>query len=299
LFTFCVGGIIPIPFILYFALYQRHPMGIFFLVLFILTSIVPLKFIPPVPNFILKFLRECFYHIIISNLRYFSIKMVWGKTLEPRQYMFLSVPHGLVPSAMGSVAPLIEEIFGGPPVKFGAADFFFRVPLMKEYMEFSSAIPASRDTLLKAINNGHSVCIVPDGVAGMFRVNDPDEVIYLRTHKGAARLALETGTPIVPCYVFGCTEQFSLWYDQFGILEFLARKLRLPLLFFWGRYGLWIPRRVPQTIIFGNPIPVSKQTSPNEEEVNNLQQKIVDEITRLFETHKQAYGWSSKKVRIE
>lgn len=149
------------------------------------------------------------------------------------------------------------------------------------------------------------VGIVPDGVAGIFKHNSASngrrlgpkgpkalkslenqrqkergtvfstdfrgqkELVAMKDRKGIARLALRSGTPVLPAYSFGNTaaprfargleafvrvkafiravhgafEAFSCWYDSFGILESFSRKAQASIFFFWGRFGLPIPRR--------------------------------------------------------
>lgn len=99
-------------------------------------------------------------------------------------------------------------------------------------------------------------------------------------------------------YSFGITRMFEISNDQYGILEWVSRKIRFPILLFWGRYFLWIPFRVPQTIALGKPIPVTKNEHPSAEEIDALHQKIMDETLRLFETHKKAYNWENVNLKF-
>lgn len=91
---------------------------------------------------------------------------------------------------------------------------------------------------------------------------------------------------------------FHIVNEPTGILEKISRKIRFPILLFWGRFGLWIALRVPQTIALGKPIPVKKNETPTQEEIDALHQKIMDETTRLFNTHKKAYGWEGVELKF-
>merc|ERR1712046_403407 len=93
---------------------------------------------------------------------------------------------------------------------------------------------------------------------------------------GLARLALRTGTSIVPTYSFGNTETFSAWYNPFGVMEKLSRKARAGMVVFWGRWYLPIPRRTCITLVIGKPIVVEKVDSPTNEEIDAVHTKLLD-----------------------
>eukprot|EP01126_Amoeba_proteus_P055724 TRINITY_DN6937_c0_g1_i2.p2 TRINITY_DN6937_c0_g1~~TRINITY_DN6937_c0_g1_i2.p2 ORF type:complete len:134 (-),score=23.31 TRINITY_DN6937_c0_g1_i2:113-514(-) len=132
----------------------------------------------------------------------------------------------------------------------------------------------------------------------MFHVDHNQEIVFYKTRKGFSKVALVTGTPVVPMYLFGVTSMFSTLTDPFGIMEFISRKSGIPLLLFWGRFGLWLPTRAPQTIVVGKPIPVKKNPNPSPEEIEELHEKIMSETLRLFETHKRSYGWENKTLKF-
>ena len=74
------------------------------------------------------------------------------------------------------------------------------------------------------------------------------QVVKLKTRKGLAKLALKTGTPIVPAYSVGNTAAYTAVFDRWGVLEALSRKAQASIFLYWGRFGLPIPRRANVTI---------------------------------------------------
>ena len=70
------------------------------------------------------------------------------------------------------------------------------------------------------------VAVVPDGIAGIFRTNAYDERVVLKSRKGIARLALRTGHAIVPAYSIGNTAAFSAFFDPWGVMERVSRKVQ-------------------------------------------------------------------------
>jgi hypothetical protein len=57
-----------------------------------------------------------------------------------------------------------------------------------------------------------------------------DEVIVLQSRKGLVKLALQIGASIVPCYLFGNTRLYSMYYGGSdgpvkNTLQWLSRKI--------------------------------------------------------------------------
>ena len=49
---------------------------------------------------------------------------------------------------------------------------------------------------------------------------------------------------------------------------------------------LWIvPRRTPVTVVVGSPIPVTKNENPTSEDISQLQDKYIEELTKLYKEH--------------
>lgn len=99
-------------------------------------------------------------------------------------------------------------------------------------------------------------------------------------------------------YSFGVTRMFKTTTDPCGFFEWISRKIRFPILIFWGRFFLWTAFRVPQTIALGKPIPVRKNEDPSSEDVDALHEKIMEETKKLFDTHKKAYDWENVELKF-
>jgi 1-acyl-sn-glycerol-3-phosphate acyltransferase len=69
-------------------------------------------------------------------------------------------------------------------------------------------------------------------------------VALLKGRKGFVRLALKTGAPLVPVYVFGNSKLLRLLKLP-ELFERMSRWSRISLTPFFGRFGLPIPFRLP------------------------------------------------------
>lgn len=91
------------------------------------------------------------------------------------------------------------------------------------------AVPANKHAIVHALKSNSKLSIIPGGVAEMFLENTHDtEVIKLKGRQGFIKLALQTGTPIVPIYAFGVSQAMRLVPGS-QFLAKLSRVLRVRL----------------------------------------------------------------------
>jgi hypothetical protein len=167
--------------------------------------------------------------------------------------------------------------------------------------------------------NKKSIGISTGGVAEVFETNSKtgDEVVVLKSRQGLVKLAMRTGAALVPCYLFGNTQLFSVWYGEEDTslreaIRSISRKIgetppslpasHLPpgfaVILFWGRFFLPVPYRVPVFGVMDEPIPVTQCDNPSDEEVERLHSLLMDRMVALFDKHKAAYGWGNKRLLI-
>ena len=76
---------------------------------------------------------------------------------------------------------------------------------------------------------------------------DPDKprdvVLYLQSRKGFIKLALQTGSPVVPVFGFNLDGSYGYWFPHGRFVEKLSRSMGFIPLVFWGRWG--IPFGIP------------------------------------------------------
>jgi 2-acylglycerol O-acyltransferase 2 len=120
---------------------------------------------------------------------------------------------------------------------------------------------------------------------------------YSIVRKGFLRLCVKHGVPVVPVYVFGATKMFRRL--QLPLLERLSRLIRMSIVVFFGVWGLPIPFRQRLSYVMGDPIaPEQKYNGAVEDQVDDMHQRFCDELIRLFERHKEAYGWGHKTLKL-
>lgn len=177
------------------------------------------------------------------------------------------------------------------------ASVVFRTPFLR-YFTLLKSTHVSAASITRSLEKGDNVGLVGDGIAGIFQGGKDDEVVALKNRKGLAKLALRTGAPLVPCYSFGNTEAFSLYYDSYGWMEWLSRKAQASIFVYWGKLGLPIPHRTNITMAVGDLITVEKVENPSQEQIDFVHQQLLDGVETTFNTYKASLGWGKKTMRF-
>ncbi len=209
-------------------------------------------------------------------------RMLLPSALLYRQY-FRVEPHGIenVPPGHvllianhsgqfaydGSMLAMAMLLAAEPPrLCRGMAEFFFwKTPWLGILANRMGMMAGTPENCIAMLNDGECVMVFPEGARG---ANKPFKKRYQlqRFGQGFMRLALETGTPIVPVGIVGAEEQ------QPGLANFedLGRKLGLPSLPItvsspWlGLLGPAFALPVKYHIHFGEPI--SPEGDPDDED---------------------------------
>lgn len=137
------------------------------------------------------------------------------------------------------------------------------------------------------------------GAAESLESKIDQHTIILKNRKGFVRVALETGTCLVPVYSFGENElYYSLDNPENSRLRSFQNKVKnmtnfgLPVI--WGRgvfnytFGI-LPLRRPIHTVVGSPINVIRTESPTAQEIDKLHELYINELVDLFNEHKEKY----------
>lgn len=141
----------------------------------------------------------------------------------------------------GNIMTMLSfPIFQGFSFRGAAASSALQMPVFRQLLRGIGAVDASRPSLTKNLNDKKIVGISTGGVAEVFETDNDDETIILRERIGLIKLAITTGAPLVPCYLFGNTKLLSIWTGGshgYSTLRAISRKVGFALILFWGRFG--------------------------------------------------------------
>jgi 2-acylglycerol O-acyltransferase 2 len=223
-----------------------------------------------------------------------------GLQAEHRGLVAAVGPHGVFPLAMlgfGAFKFRRDCGFGEPGLtelnaRFAGASVCFLVPVIRELLLLMGVRDANRSTLKRLLASNHSVAIQPGGIWEMVMSDSRQEALFFQRSLGFVRLAIEMGRPLLPCYSFGENQLFKSWGGH-GLRLWVARKLRIGLPFFQGRWGLPLcplPRPTDVTFVVGRQVPVGPANPrPSEAEVEAVFERYLEEIERLFAANAPKY----------
>lgn len=85
------------------------------------------------------------------------------------------------------------------------------------------------------------------------------------------------------------------------ILDRISSLLRASIVVFFGVWGLPIPFRQRLLYVVGNPItpPSATEAGIGEQQaVDKMHKQFCCELLRIFDRHKEAYGWGHKSLTL-
>lgn len=220
-----------------------------------------------------------------------SVKLV--KSRDNNTYILGVHPHGLFPfGSVGSLAlpnnlKYIEEttpILNSNYLKPGIASFCFYIPIIREIYLWLGAVDCSKPILKKLLLEGNSVAVFIGGAQEAQYSGIGSTKLILKKRDGIFKLALETGSSLVPVYTFGNNNIYnSLSCDLFGILDNFKKITGL-----WLPRGYFLPMRHNFVTVIGKPITVEKLNK--DEDLDNRIAEIKHEymfnLTELFNKYK-------------
>lgn len=192
--------------------------------------------------------------------------------------------------------------------------YHFRVPIMREmFLAWGMSTASARNIrcLLEASNDpkaaanvrdgrtGNAAAVVVGGAQEAANARPGNYEVVLLRRKGFVRLALQTGTPLVPVISFNEVEVYDQLTYPVGsktrMFQEAFKRLTgvMPVLFF-GRgifqytFGL-LPLRRRITTVVGAPLEVPLVEQPDAEQIERVHAQFCVALVALFEAHKATY----------
>ncbi|KAK0402543.1 hypothetical protein QR680_016393 [Steinernema hermaphroditum] len=243
-----------------------------------------------------------------KTAEYFPAKLIKTSELSPKHnYIVGSHPHGIMSCGIilswATGATGFTDIFPGISRRLVTLDINLLLPIRREFCMWMGFIPASREAITHNLNGetkGNAVAIVIGGAEEALDSNADNFNLTLKNRKGFVRIALETGSHLVPLYNFGETSLYTQISNNRGsLLRALQHafkricKFSPPIIHGRGIFNYcfgFMPYRVPIATVVGAPIVVDKVENPTTEQIDALHKKYCEALTQLFDTHKTKYG---------
>jgi 1-acyl-sn-glycerol-3-phosphate acyltransferase len=226
----------------------------------------------------------------LANLIGVRHTVAWADGLDrSRQHMVIWHPHGALAFSALMIGGLVS--LERRPVGWytGVASILFQIPGLREVLSLLDAREVTTTTLRGLLRAGRSVGLQPGGIPEQLRTSSDREVAYFPPNLSFVRLAIEHGTPLLPCYLFGENQLYVTTPTTRALARRTHALTGMPLLVVYGRWGLpWIvPRRGTIHVRFGRAVEVGPpQPAPSEAAVEEVFARYTAELTRLFDEHK-------------
>ncbi|CAL8071229.1 unnamed protein product [Calicophoron daubneyi] len=183
--------------------------------------------------------------------------------------------------------------------------FFY--PLYRDWLLYSGCTSVSREALLYHIdpdmnkNKGNFVVVVVGGAPEMLEAHPGRYVMYLKKRFGFFKLALETGSSLIPCISFGEPGIVGQVWNPPGsklrrLQEFGMNFTRIPFPYPVFRYFFPVPRRKPINTVIGAPIPCERILNPTNEQVEEIKQLYLERLEGLFKRYKDVYDPGASEI---
>lgn len=183
------------------------------------------------------FLKHVFSYAdtsVVENIKA-SFVLKNSEKIPNRNALYICSPHGIVGYAWSLHFSYCLSHWSStqPRPLFAIHSIFFKFPFVRELFLANRCIEASETEIRKALESGESVAILLGGVEEMTLTNEESVRLIMKKRKGYARLAKETGVPIVPLYTMGENELFTVEkgyvWRVFSSLMYKATGLQFPL----------------------------------------------------------------------
>lgn len=260
-------------------------------------------------------------------LAYFPANLIKTAELPPNQnYLFAIFPHGVLSTAVGANFnnnySKWHTLFPGIRAKVCTLGYHMVWPIFREMVlgiGMASASARSISTLLTQSNDknhpsnkdgftSNAVMLMVGGAQEALHSRPNNFTLVLKERKGFVKIALRTGSSLVPVFSFGELDLYDqvpnppgsrlrYWQEMFKRITGVAPIVVNGRGIFQYSFG-FVPRRRPLNTVVGAPIKTEKRPNPTPQEIDELHTKFCQELNNLFEKHKRKYIPDADKYQI-
>jgi len=209
--------------------------------------------------------------------------------LEEKTYIYMWHPHGVFCSSM-FFHNATSYTNANLKAKGTAFNGLLWLPFMNEFFEELGAIPTDYFAMKSSLEKKESLSLSPGGMREMLYKH----TAIIEKRRGIFKMALETGTPLVPiisvnehslCEIIEIPSWIQDSLEKYDIclcIPTLKSVYKLISL-------LYKPLKDPIYSVMGAPILVEKKENPSEKDISEIRAKYISELKALYkkETSKE------------
>jgi hypothetical protein len=208
----------------------------------------------------------------------------------PEKGIYIIHPHGLFSMSQGMHVCTNFTDWPERNIKATALHTLWNIPFTHEFLE--ACVPSKYEEMKKVIHTNTSLSVCIGGVSEIAKASDATFSLKIKGRTGVFKLALETGTPLVPVLVYGENEVFQSLRGPFiDVLQtgFGWAKIPFTLPTLGSLYKTINLIREPYDIkvktFLGKAIPVEKiegEEGPTEHDVSSLRDTYMSSLKELY-----------------
>jgi 1-acyl-sn-glycerol-3-phosphate acyltransferase len=215
---------------------------------------------------------------------YFKVRTVGIEHVPVRGRALLIGNHsGSLPADGGMVLASIFFEMNPPRHMHGMVEKFAQYwPFVSTFFMRVGQMPGLPENAIRFLEDDRMLMVFPEGARGTGKLYK-DRYQLVRFGTGFMRIALQTGTPIVPFAFVGGEEAFPAVYHS----KFLARLIGAP---YWPvpPYIIPIPRPYPCELLYGEPMVFEGSGGEADEVVIDYVNEVKARINGLIELGREA-----------
>ena len=192
--------------------------------------------------------------------------------------MLIGNHSGAVPSDGGMVMASLFFGLDSPRLLHGMVEKFAQnLPFLSSWFSRIGQLTGLPEHAERLLNLERLLLVFPEGVRGIGKLYK-DRYRLVRFGTGFMRIALKTGSPVIPFAYVGGEESFPTVYHA----NSLARLMGIP---YWPvpPYLLPVPLPVSCRIVYGEPMYFEGTGSESDEVIHAYVQQVRSEIARLIQ----------------
>lgn len=213
---------------------------------------------------------------------YHRHKVVGLENIPKSGACILAVNHSL---ATYDMALLFEAIYehNGRVTRALVDRLFFKIPVLGQLVETLGGKQGNPDHARKLLEKGELLAVAPGGMREALRPSSERYQIRWDKRRGFARIAMETGTPIVLATCPKADDLYEIYPNT--ITPWVYKNFKIPLFVARGIGPSPIPRPVQLIHFLSEPLlPPPMPTDPSDvlEQLERFHQKIVKRMEKLI-----------------
>jgi len=152
---------------------------------------------------------------------------------------------------------------------------------------------------------GRAITIVIGGARESLEAQPGTFRIILRRRKGFIKMAIRNGADLVPVVAFGENDLYEQvspenhpWIHKLQLLAKQILGFTVPLFHARGVFNYDVglmPYRRPINVVVGRPILVQQQKDPSDKIVNEVQERYIKELQRVWNDWKDVFAKDRKE----